>query len=144
VRITNAADYNAVTINLICLNFTAAKVIEKMGERNVFAAELGIDLAGTISLGISTPPKLTKLHSLFVDPAVQGRGIGKLLVDHLETHAILQGIGELWLSSSIGAKAFYERLGYRLERFEERQDGSTYLMRKSLTRRDSLSNQIGF
>lgn len=126
VRITNAPDYDAPTIELICANFTVVKVIEKMGERDVFAAEWEQSLAGTVSLGKG------KLHSLFVDPSFQGRGIGKVLVHHLETHAVEVGLSVLRLSSSISAKPFYEKLGYRLISFEERPDGSTYSMSKRL------------
>jgi ribosomal protein S18 acetylase RimI-like enzyme len=42
-------------------------------------------------------------------------------------------VAELQLSSSITARGFYERLGYRLIRFDERLDGSTFLMSKMLT-----------
>jgi hypothetical protein len=42
-------------------------------------------------------------------------------------------VAELQLSSSITARGFDERLGYRLIRFEEREDGSTFLMSKTLT-----------
>jgi ribosomal protein S18 acetylase RimI-like enzyme len=64
---------------------------------------------------------------------LQGRGVGARLVAHLEAHARKAGLGELQLSSSITARGFYERLGYRLIRFDERHEGSTFLMSKTLT-----------
>jgi putative acetyltransferase len=64
---------------------------------------------------------------------LQGKGIGARLVAHLEAHARETGVVELLLSSSITARGFYERLGYRLIRFDEREDGSTFLMSKMLT-----------
>lgn len=126
VRTTNAPDYTSEIIDLICANFTPERVIQKMAEREVFAGVCDNAIAGTVSLGGG------KLHSLFVDPHIQRRGIGVRLVDHLEKHAAANGHRELWLSSSITARRFYERLGYQLRKFEERRDGSTFLMSKTI------------
>jgi len=126
VRTTNAPDYEAKIIDLICANFTSEKVAGSMAKRDVFVCFMDDVLAGTISLGED------KLHSLFVEPKLQRRGIGARLVDHLERHAIGKGLSVLRLSSSITARAFYERLGYQLIKLEERPDGSTFLMRKVL------------
>ena len=127
IRTTNSRDYNPATIELICSSFTLEKVIEKMAERNVFAATCGNAIVGTISLGDGN------LHSLFVEPGFQRQGIGASLVRHLERHAANAGLPVLRLSSSITARSFYERLGYVLHAFEERSHGSTYLMSKTLS-----------
>jgi N-acetylglutamate synthase-like GNAT family acetyltransferase len=126
VRISNAADYDAVTIAAICNNFTPALVSEKMRTRDVFIARSGNNICGTISLGNG------KLHSLFVDPDHQRSGIGRDLALYLEGHARNTGLTELHLSSSLTARSFYARLGYRDIRFEPRPDGSTWLMVKLL------------
>jgi len=126
VRVTNSPDYAPAIIELICSNFTSEKVIEKMAERDMFAATYDNTIVGTISLGQG------KLHSLFVEPRLQRQGIGAGLVRHLEKHAAAAGLAVLWLSSSITARPFYEGFGYLLHKFEERRDGSTYLMSKNL------------
>lgn len=126
VRKSNSRDYSQTIIDLICSNFTRNKVIEKMAERDVFVAFDDHEVVGTISLGQG------KLHSMFVRPRRQGWGIGQSLVEYLERHAVDKGLSDLWLSSSITAKPFYLKLGYELVRFEERPDGSTFLMKKSL------------
>ncbi|MGH6839927.1 MAG: GNAT family N-acetyltransferase [Methylocella sp.] len=126
VRATNAPDYSPGIIDLICANFTPEQVIQKMAEREVFAGTCDNAIAGTVSIGGG------KLHSLFVDPRLQRRGIGVRLVGHLEKRAAASGHTVLWLSSSITARRFYERLGYQLHRFEERNDGSTFLMSKAI------------
>lgn len=126
VRISNARDYSAAIIDLICANFVPGKIIEKMGRRDVFAAVDETGIVGTISLGGD------RLHSMFVRARRQSQGIGRRLVAHLEAHALTKGLSSLHLSSSMTAKPFYEKLGYELVRFEARDDGSTYLMRKSL------------
>ena len=78
-------------------------------------ASTGPRIVGTIGLGGD------KLRSLFVEPGLQGKGVGARLVAHLEAHARKAGVAELHLSSSITARGFYERLGYRLIRFDERE-----------------------
>jgi len=126
VRETNSADYSPEVIELICSNFSPEKVISKMQKRDVFVYHRDHQCVGTVSI------EGDKLHSLFVKPGFQRQGIGTRLVMHLEQFAASKGLTELQLSSSITARPFYEHLGYLLIRFEERKDGSTYLMRKKL------------
>lgn len=124
---TNASDYSPEVIELICTNFSLENVLRKMQIRDVFVCLDEDHCAGTISL------EGNKLHSLFVDPNLQRQNIGKQLVIYLENHALMRGQTELYLSSSITAVPFYERLGYLLIKFEERRNGSTYLMKKQLS-----------
>ena len=129
VRLSNARDYPAEIVELIVANFAPDKVAQRMSERDVFVCQTDGRIVGTISLGGS------RLHSMFVEPRLQKSGIGARLVAHLEAHALTAGVNELQLSSSLTARGFYERLGYRLVRFEEREDGSTFLMSKTLVAR---------
>ncbi|MEA2802550.1 MAG: hypothetical protein QOE49_2645 [Rhodospirillaceae bacterium] len=127
VRQSNASDYAAEVVELICANYAPDKVAHRLAERDVFVCLEGPRMVGTIGLGGD------KLRSLFVERGLQGKGVGALLVAHLEAHARKAGLAELHLSSSITARGFYEWLGYRLIRFDEREDGSTFLMSKMLT-----------
>ena len=55
-------------------------------------------------------------HSLYVDPAAQGRGLAKLLMAHAESLARAQGFRSIHLdcfAANPAALALYERLGYR-------------------------------
>ena len=108
VRISNGRDYPAQAVELIVADFAPAKVGQRMTERDVFVCQKGGRIVGTIALGAD------RLRSLFVDPELQRAGIGARLVSHLETHARKVGVSELKLSSSLTARGFYERLGYRL------------------------------
>ena len=52
-----------------------------------------------------------KIDALFVDPSCHGRGVGRALVDHAAALA-----GDLSVDvneQNAGARAFYERLGFR-------------------------------
>ena len=126
VRLSNTGDYAAPVVELICANFAPDKVARRLATRAVFVCLEGNRIAGTIGL------ENDKLRSLFVEPGLQGNGVGARLVAHLEAHARQAGVAELLLSSSITARGFYERLGYHLIRFDEREDGSTFLMSKTL------------
>jgi putative acetyltransferase len=54
-----------------------------------------------------------EIESLFVDPSVYGQGVGRLLIEHFAS----LGEGELRVDvneQNTGARAFYERLGFRV------------------------------
>jgi GNAT superfamily N-acetyltransferase len=126
---TNSSAYPATIIEMMCANFEPAKFVERMAERDVFAAMHGEEFAGTISFSL---PR-SKLYSLFIEPRVQRGGTGQRLVSHIEQHAAALGCTFLQLSAAIPARLFYERLGYETITFEERvDDGATWLMRKAL------------
>ncbi|MHA7777531.1 GNAT family N-acetyltransferase [Roseibium sp. M-1] len=50
---------------------------------------------------------------LFVDPDVQGTGVGNLLLRRAEDHARSEGLTRLYLESDAHARAFYERRGFK-------------------------------
>ncbi len=58
------------------------------------------------------------LNYLAVDPDLQGSGLGRMLVAHLEERMRARGCAKLQLlvrSHNRDARAFYERLGYRCD-----------------------------
>src|SRR4030095_2845376 len=127
VRISNGRDYPPQAVELIVANFAPAKVGQRMAERDVFVCLKGGRIVGTIALGGD------RLRALVRHPKLQQAGIGARLVAHLEAHARRAGVSELNLSSSLTARGFYERLGYRLIQLEEHDGVSTFLMAKTLT-----------
>ncbi len=54
------------------------------------------------------------VHLCYVDPEVQGTGIGRRLMAHLEKEARTSGLARLRLHTASNARGFYERLGYRV------------------------------
>jgi len=127
IRETNHKDYSQEDLEQTYENFTPSKVEEKMSIRDMFVYEENEHIIGTVSLEGNI------LHSLFVMPSLQGKGIGQKLVAYVENLAGDRKLKKIRLSSSITAKLFYQHLGYAVIKFEERPFGSTWLMEKSLT-----------
>jgi N-acetylglutamate synthase-like GNAT family acetyltransferase len=126
VRTSNSRDYSPEVVESIVADFAPDKVGQRMAERDVFVCQRGDRIVGTIALGGD------RLRTLFVEPRLQQAGIGAGLVAHLEAHAVKVGVAELKLSSSLTARGFYERLGYRVIQPEEHDGVSSYLMAKTL------------
>src|SRR5215813_12126483 len=74
VRLSNARDYGAELADLIAANYGPDKVARRLHERDVFVCQKGERIVGTIGLGDG------RLRSLFVEPGLQGLGIGVRLV----------------------------------------------------------------
>jgi putative acetyltransferase len=57
-----------------------------------------------------------EIKRMYVRPAFRGRGLGRLMLDHLVAHALLHGLGVIRLETGIHqqeAIALYERSGFR-------------------------------
>jgi putative acetyltransferase len=53
------------------------------------------------------------LDMLYVDPEFQGRGVATMLLRQLEASAEARGLVRLFTESSVAAKPFFERRGFR-------------------------------
>jgi GNAT superfamily N-acetyltransferase len=78
-----------------------------------------------------------EIAGVFVDPAFQKRGFGKLIMRKLEEKAFSLGISVVKLDASLPSKRFYDSLGYITleETFLEVENGKRldyYKMQKSL------------
>ena len=78
-----------------------------------------------------------KIKRLFVEPAFQKNGFGKILMQRLEEKAFLTGVGGVKLNASLPSKKFYDSLGYTTleETFLEVENGKKldyYKMKKLL------------
>lgn len=81
-----------------------------------------------------------EIKRVFVDPAFQNRGFGRLIMRELEDHAISAGTDLVTLDASLPSKKFYDLLGYiTLEKtFREVKNGRRldyYRMEKKLIRK---------
>ena len=89
---------------------TPARIRQGMSGRATFCAFHAGRLCGTIGL------KGSELVGLYLSPHWRGRGIGRLLLAHLEAFAATRGITTLHLTSTPSATRFYSQSGWYSER----------------------------
>jgi GNAT superfamily N-acetyltransferase len=126
LRETNAKDYTQENIERIARSFTPAAVVQLIGRRTVFVGTLAGRVVGTASLDG------TVVRTVFVEPGLQGRGIGRLLMAEVERTARRRKIAVLAVPSSVTAEAFYARLGFTAVRDSYHGDEHTIVMEKAL------------
>lgn len=126
LRDTNSQDYSPEIIAQVERSFAPEAVSELLDKREVFVALLGENITGTASLDGDV------VRSVFVDPAYQGGGIGRSLMDVIHATAISAGVGALRVPSSITAQGFYAALGYQKIRDEFHGAERTIIMEKRL------------
>ncbi len=110
--------------------------------QNFVLALAGDDPVGMI--GLEQFDNTGLLRSLVVEQSTRSTGIGKQLVDALETRATELGVSELWLLT-IDADAYFARLGYAVVNRDDAPEsirgtaefstlcpGDAVLMRKNL------------
>ncbi len=68
-----------------------------------------------------------ELCGMFVSPAHASQGIGRALLEAVETSAVRQGVGRLDLKATLNAIDFYRANGFVLEQM------STFLLRSGVT-----------
>lgn len=81
------------------------------------AAEIHTTASDSVSdtAPAAEPERVAQLHRLYVDTAVQGRGIGTKLAAVAEDRARSEGFEKLWLTvweENARAQRLYERLGF--------------------------------
>jgi len=103
-------------------DFTVAKRMEKFAEylakgEETYVFDDGI-LKAFLTVGFSRDedkPDSFNLSGLYVDPLMQGQGIGSILVDHFEKIAVERGFNDVYLwafEENKSARTFYEKHGY--------------------------------
>jgi N-acetylglutamate synthase-like GNAT family acetyltransferase len=110
LRVSNARDYAPEVIERVEQSFSVVRVAQLIDTRQVLVAERNRQLLGTASLDGEV------VRTVFIDPPMQGQGVGRLLMLAITRLAREQGIAELLVPSSLTARGFYQRLGFELQR----------------------------
>ncbi|WP_433125481.1 GNAT family N-acetyltransferase [Micromonospora sp. CA-240977] len=125
LREINSRDYPSEVIERMCDHFTENRIRELAVQRQMFVAEVD-GVVGTVSRDGN------KVYTMFVHPRAAGRGIGRLLMRHIETLAVIDGYDHMETGASITAHDFYRRLGYVDVRSTETDFGFNYILRRDL------------
>lgn len=94
--------------------YTPAHVRELSGRAHTYVMEEDGALLGTCSIGWKTARE-AHIEALYVLPDRLGEGIASLLLASCERDADFRGAARIWVDSSVTARAFYEKRGYRHE-----------------------------
>ncbi|MGR9075292.1 GNAT family N-acetyltransferase [Rhizobium leguminosarum] len=126
IRISNSADYPASVIERVIGNFSPDAILRLMDSRIVWIALQGGEPVGTASLDGDM------VRTVFVSPTVQGRGIGRRLMQTVEIAAFASGVKALQVPASLTARYFYARLGYNEVQEVIFGDERTFVMEKQI------------
>ncbi|MDG6103828.1 GNAT family N-acetyltransferase [Dactylosporangium aurantiacum] len=126
LREVNSRDYPPDIIDRMCAHFTPGTVEELAGTRQMFVAVVDGEVVGTISRDGN------RVYTMFVRPDAAGRGIGRLLLRHVEALAAADGHDVMETGASITGHGFYQRLGYHDVYRVDTDFGLNYILRRAL------------
>ncbi|SDR30435.1 Ribosomal protein S18 acetylase RimI [Pseudomonas grimontii] len=129
---SNARDYPADVIARVASNFTPDAVLELLKHRVVLVAVQDQVIVATAALDANV------VRSVFVNPALQGQGIGRLLMLEIELRARDAGVTTLSVPSSLTAEPFYTKLGFHTVRDVYHGNERTLVMEKALLSRHPI------
>ncbi len=127
LRETNAKDYSEEIIERVERSFSPCAVVQLISRRTVFVATINGRIIGTASLDGSV------VRTVFVNPDVQAKGIGRLLMAEVKRAARGRSVPSLTVPSSVSAETFYARLGFGAVRESYYGDERTIIMELSLS-----------
>jgi ribosomal protein S18 acetylase RimI-like enzyme len=127
LRETNARDYPSSVIERLILTLPD-KVASNLETWCAFVAIVNGRVVGTGSLNGQT------VTSVYVHPDYQGRGIATKLMDEVENAANAQSQRTLSVQSSVTAKTFYAKRGFKIVREGFFGEEPTILMAKDILR----------
>jgi predicted N-acetyltransferase YhbS len=105
--------------------------VQQIAAGAVFVAEDGGALVGFSAI-LPREDGDTELDALFVEPGIQRRGVGRLLIEHCAKAARLAGSSALHVVGNPHAKQFYLACGFDIVGTFQTRFGPGLLMRKAL------------
>ena len=129
---SNAQDYPADVIARVASNFTPDAVLALLARRVVLVAVQDDVIVATAALDANV------VRSVFVNPALQGQGIGRSLMSEIERRAREAGVTVLSVPSSLTAEPFYTQLGFHTVRDVYHGNERTLVMEKTLLSRHPI------
>jgi GNAT superfamily N-acetyltransferase len=133
----NSRDYPAEFISFLVEQFSPERVVENAQVQHLFVAvadEKVIGTGGLANFGSAETPRYYGV-AVFVEPECQGKGIGQQIMAAVEAQAVELGAEKITVRAAIGARRFYEKLGYVFPGGEATQDDKgNYLLEKALPR----------
>lgn len=123
---TNSKDYSKEILDKRAVKYTPAALTEKAKTRYILVAEERGRIVGSAQLDNE------EIKMMFVLPEMQGRGVGKSLVEKIEEYAKGKGLKKIVGNSSLTAVGFYEKLGFVVGPEVEEDGIRGYIIEKRL------------
>lgn len=101
--------YDPAQRRAVYLGYASNLFVDALGPFETLVAEIGGRLAAVAQLDVDAGV----LRALYVDAAIQGRGLGRAFLAAVEERASAAGCSRLRGAMSLNAVPFYERAGYR-------------------------------
>lgn len=100
-------------------------------------ATIGEQPVGFASFSATAAPNIYKLHKIYISTHIQGKGIGKSLVDEVVDRITpLQAVALILnVKRDNPARSFYEKLGFVITREEDIDIGNGYFMNDYVMKR---------
>lgn len=111
ISISQGSIYSKILTDELCKIYDYDNFLKKTKEIEYFVAKVNetTEVVGIIGLKMND----NRLRSFFVDPAMQGKGIGRMLYEHLEKIARKKGIKKLVLEGSPLGEPVYKKFGFK-------------------------------
>ena len=132
LRTCNSNDYTPELMEECVKSLSPDNLINRAGWMHFYVVE---DAGSIIGCGGIGPywgkQNESSLFTIFVDASLQGRGIGKLIIETLEQDEFFLRAERIEIPSSITAVGFYKRFGYdHKPGFEEPDEEMIYRLEK--------------
>lgn len=113
LRTTNSKDYSAEYIENDVKQFSPEGVIKRAGWTHFYVVCDGETIVGCGAIGSYWGKEdESSLFNIFVLPEYQGKGIGRKIIETLESDAYFLRARRIEIPASITACAFYRKMGY--------------------------------
>lgn len=90
--------------------YTEDEIIKMASTKHLYVAKYKGKIVG--SGAVSVDNGMAYISGVFVDPTIQGKGIGRKIVEVLENDEISKKYKKIYLTAALSASKFYQKLGY--------------------------------
>lgn len=102
--------YEDESIKFWLSEYTEEEILKMSETKHLYVAKQNGKIVGSGIVGSDSG--MAYLSGVFVDPTIQGKGIGRKLVETLEKDEICQKYKKIYLTAALSAGKFYQKLGY--------------------------------
>ena len=111
----NSVDCPKEEIDFLYERYTPEKVICNAEIGHTYVMEEDGVILGTGTIFATERTGESEIVAAFLAPEAIGRGLGRRLFETLESDPLFTGAKRVWLTSSMTALKFYEKIGYTYE-----------------------------